>query len=300
MAQQVARPVRGMFILLLTILLLSLLSCTGMHLSEGRSSTTKRIDNKAPYYDGKVDTVSDRIGHLPIKFDNRLQEARVGPGILQSLLPVTEKMNTLLDGLNISSRLTEIDLPISEAPDIYVGDSRALGITTISMDRESDENSPFMVIYKSNPSKTWRERLSQVLATGDVDYVLFITVGLSDFFPRQKGFFGGKVLELGTDHAIEIGWLSDLDTPAEVFYVCGALLDREGEVVRAGAEGIIAKETGFFTSAFGIQDILSDEDIQKLLDNERRDDLPGKPLKWKTALRNLAAQLLNRDDLMIR
>jgi hypothetical protein len=297
MVQKFVKPVEVIFILVFAILLLSLLSCAGTQISWMRSSTTKRV-KKAPYYDGKVNTISNRIGHLPITFDNRLQKAWVGMNRGQFMLPISEEMNTFLDDLNITTKLSEIDLPISEAPDIYVGDASAFGAPTSPIDIDNDENPRSMIIYKSDPSKSWREKLSQVSATGDVDYVLFITIGFSDFFLRQKNILGSKVLELGTNYTLQINWFSDLDTPAEVFYVTGALLNKEGKIIRAGAEGIIAKKTGFFTSVFDLQDVLSEEDLQKLLKDERREDLPGQPLKWKVALQNLVAQLLNRDDLI--
>lgn len=293
MVQKFVKSVEVIFILVFAILLLSLLSCAGTQISWMRTST-KRV-KKAPYYDGKVNTLSNRIGHLPITFDNRLQKAWVGMNRPQYMLPISEEMNTFLNDLNITTKLSEIDLPISKAPDIYVGDASAFGAPSMPID--NDENPRPMVIYKSNPSNPWREKLSQVLATGEVDYVLFITVGFSDFYLRQKG---SKVLELGTSYTLKMNPFSDLDMPAEVFYVTGALLNKEGKIIRAGAEGIIAKKTGFFTSRFGFRDILSEEDLQKVLKEERREDLPGQPLKWKVALQNLVAQLLNRDDLIIR
>jgi hypothetical protein len=44
--------------------------------------------------------------------------------------------------------------------------------------------------------------------------------------------------------------------------------------------------------------MLSKEDLQKILNNERREDLPGHPLKWKVALQNLLAQLLSQKVLI--
>ena len=41
------------------------------------------------------------------------------------------------------------------------------------------------------------------------------------------------------------------------------------------------------------------DDFHTLLYEEIRDDLPDKPLKWKVALRNLTAQLLIRNDLIL-
>ncbi|HSM60010.1 MAG TPA: hypothetical protein VK849_04395, partial [Longimicrobiales bacterium] len=58
-----------------------------------------------------------------------------------------------------------------------------------------------------------------------------------------------------------------------------------------GAEGLLARRTDLKLSAIGAQELVTDEDVERLL-TERRDDLPGAPLVWQAALRNLVAGLL--------
>ena len=69
--------------------------------------------------------------------------------------------------------------------------------------------------------------------------------------------------------------------------------------MRIGAEGLMARRSNLVTSALGAQRLISDEDIEKLR-TLRRDDLPGQPLVWQTALRSLVAQLTGRTDVASR
>ena len=52
-------------------------------------------------------------------------------------------------------------------------------------------------------------------------------------------------------------------------------------------------------SAINAQTLITDEDVEKLR-TMRREDLPGKPLVWQVALRNLLAQLTGKPELLYR
>jgi hypothetical protein len=265
-----------------------------------RSSTTKTI-NRSPYYTGKAVLKSGKVGHLPVTLDSRLQSAFMGMERRLLLIPLLEEMNGWLDSLAVTQKLEAIKMPIEEAPDIYVGNKNAFD-SPVHLNGTDDKNKDErkMVIYKRNPSAPWKEQLSQVMANNHVDYVLFITIGFSEYFLRHKHFLGGVIVDMGTGYEISASWFSDLDTPAEVLQVSGAILDKEVKILRTGAKGIVARKTGFFSSQLGLQDMLSKEDLQKILNDERREDLQGSPLKWKVALQNLVAQLLNQKELIIR
>jgi len=87
---------------------------------------------------------------------------------------------------------------------------------------------------------------------------LCIKLGFSEYPKADKGAFGQKVV-LGTGYEEGIKFLSAEDKPVEVLQVTGMLLDREGNIIRSGAEGIVAKDTtwssfneGFETPSFAI------------------------------------------------
>jgi hypothetical protein len=61
--------------------------------------------------------------------------------------------------------------------------------------------------------------------------------------------------------------------------------------VRIGAEGLFAKRTRFSVGAIGGEEMVTDTDIAQLR-TLRREDLPGQPLVWREALRELVRGLL--------
>jgi hypothetical protein len=73
-------------------------------------------------------------------------------------------------------------------------------------------------------------------------------------------------------------------------------MGRDGRAIRIGAEGIVAHRTRLLVSGIGGQELLRDEDVAQVR-TLRRDDLPGRPLAWQVALRQLVAQLTGRTAL---
>jgi len=69
------------------------------------------------------------------------------------------------------------------------------------------------------------------------------------------------------------------------------LVDAQGRVARAGAEGILARDTPFAAQVFDVEKVLTDDALAAVLTTERRVDLPGAPPSWQVALGNLLAQL---------
>ena len=106
----------------------------------------------------------------------------------------------------------------------------------------------------------------------------------------QTGIAGRKVVELGTDHVATLPWLTSLEAPVYVLQLTGALIDQTGRAVRIGAEGIALRSSRLVASAFGIQELLSDADVEAVRAARRR-ELPGEPLAWQAALRQLVKGL---------
>ena len=87
-----------------------------------------------------------------------------------------------------------------------------------------------------------------------------------------------------------VPWLTSLDTPAHVLQITGALVGRDGRAIRIGAEGLFARRTPLLVSSIGAQAQLSDDDVERVR-TLRRDELPGRPLAWQAAIRELVRQL---------
>jgi hypothetical protein len=146
---------------------------------------------------------------------------------------------------------------------------------------ELENHPPAMILSTRTPSAPWRDSLSHIAEEASVEYVLYVSLGRSEYSKR-----------------------TDYDEPLAVVHIKGMLLDRNGKIVRAGAEGIIARDTDLgdelLYGVFGsdADPSISADDIAGLSTEERREDLPGQPLKWKVATQNLLAQLLMREEVL--
>ena len=137
------------------------------------------------------------------------------------------------------------------------------------------------------------------MANGGVPNALVITVEVSDYYIRQQGLPGRKAVELGTGYTIDVPWLTGLNTPVNVLQLTGALISTDGTAVRIGAEGMLARHTGMMIGALAAQRMITEDDVNQLR-TARRGSLPGQPLVWQVALRNLVAQLTGRPELAMR
>ncbi len=143
-----------------------------------------------------------------------------------------------------------------------------------------------MRLAVGRPSAQWIRWAGEAMDAAGVTHVLVLTVEVGQYLPRQTGLRGDKSVELGTAHVVALPWLTSLETPVQVLQVTGALMDRNGQAVRIGAEGMLAKRTRFLASAFGAQELLTAEDLAALR-SRVREDRPGEPLVWKEAMRQL-------------
>lgn len=276
-----------------------IVGCAAM---KGFRTSTEITLEKPPYYHGNVSILNlknAKIGHLPIILDQRID--RTGTNDLwQKLL---DEMNRFLANKKWTSPLHAIELSHDEGPDLFVGYADMFGapISGTSYTDKEDEKRPPMVLYYKNASTKWKSNLLEIAERQNVDLILFITVGLSEYLVRQKNVSGQKELALGTGYRVPVKWLTSLDDPVEVLHVTGALVDKNGKICRVGAEGILAAKTAsFFESVISLRNTLDDESIQKLTSDIRREDLPDKPLNYRVAIQNLVANLLDNDTMIIK
>ena len=250
----------------------------------------------APNYCGVGNIESSTVGHLPICLDTNTQESFLFVERRNVLEPLLDVMNDFIDSLRVSLPLTEINLALNNRPQVYVGiNNSALPFKDMGNDNINEHKN---IIHIIGPSQVWSDKITTVMDYKKLDNLICLNLGFSQYWVCQKNLPGHKVLELGTGNVKEIPWLMDMDTPIEVFHITGALLSREGKVIKAGAEGIIYKRTGMLSSLFDLQETIRKSDIESLLTKDRYNDLPGAPLKWQVAIQNIVAQLLDRHDLL--
>jgi hypothetical protein len=239
-----------------------------------------------------------------------LHDPSWGAGSAMSLL--LREMNGYLDSLTTSAgarpvrlvtglsadRSFPTDMRLGVAPDVRFGCDGEMGVPGADC-IERDENSAMgrgrveLVLTVGRPSASWTEWTAQQLSAAGAERALVITLEVADYWTRQRGLRGTKEVELGSRHVKELPWLTSLETPVSVLQLTGALVGADGKAIRIGAEGLIARRTRLLVSALGAQEMIGDEEVAQLL-TARREDVEGKPLVWREALRVLVGELTGR------
>jgi hypothetical protein len=78
-----------------------------------------------------------------------------------------------------------------------------------------------------------------------------------------------------------------------VLQLTAALVGPDGKAVRIGAEGFCPRRSRLLVSSVGGQELLSDADVAAVR-SQRREVLPGQPLAWLVAMRELVTRVTGR------
>jgi len=266
-----------------------------------------------PYYAGQSRETAapdtTRIGHLPIAFQRgaaqpAIFDPRDGSG--SAIDQLLEEMNAYLDSLGVSTRLVEGRRVSAVAhagtrtpPDVRFGCIPDLGIPGNDCAERGDSalgrGHQAMQLSVGRPATEWITWNQELMGASGTNRTLVVTLEVGQYLVRQEGVRGTKVLELGTGHRAQLPWLTSLETPVSVLQLTAALVDASGKAVRIGAEGFYPRRTRLVVSSIGGQELLSDEDVEAAR-TTRRADLPGSPLAWKVALRELVVGVTGRSS----
>ena len=262
---------------------------------------------RAPYYAGRaVSPDSGRIAHLPIVYQRGGSQAPMfdpegGSGSAVSGL--LREMNAYLDSLGVTTRVT-LWPPRGTPPDVQFGCATDLpdecaeegGVSGVKAGGFLGSDRNRMRLAVGRPSEEWVAWEQEALAGADAARALVLTLEIGQYWPYQANLRGSKEIELGTRHIVPLPWLTAIDAPVSVLQLTGALMGPDGLAIRIGAEGLLARRTSLVMSGLGAQALISDEDVEAIR-TARREELPGKPLVWQMALRELVAELTGRSDL---
>lgn len=251
---------------------------------------------RPPYYAGNgVPSSALPIVRMPVAYQRGAGQAPMfepegGSG--SAIARLLDEMNAYLDSLGGTVRL-DVAAPSGTPPDVQFGCN-----TDASGDCTTDEASagvmtrsgPSMRLAVGRPSSSWVESLAPALDAAGAQSALVLTLEVGQYWTRQKSWRGDKAVDLGTGYSQDVPWLTSLDAPVQVLQLTGALVGRDGRAIRIGAEGLFARRTGLVASGFGLQSLLSDEDVERVR-TLVREDLPERPLAWKAAMRNLVSGL---------
>ena len=177
------------------------------------------------------------------------------------------------------------------APRVYVGSAESeYAPLDVGDQRVPGDRFAPMVLHLARPGAEWQQEAGRLVAQSGAPYAIAIQVGVSQYMKGYSGVFR-KEVALGTGYRQPIKFLTAEDKPVEVLHLTGVLVDASGKVVRAGAEGIVLRDTPFLAQTVDATRAFDDAELQRVLTQERRDDLPGAPLKLDVAVDNLIAQL---------
>jgi hypothetical protein len=280
---------------LLLLLIVPLLAATGLH-AQARSPGDREM-RRPPYYTGvRLGTSLARIAHLPITYQRGSMHAPIfdpGGETGSPIAVLLEEMNAWLDSLGVSARLSRAEELAGTRPDVHFG--CVIDGSGDCVPREPSDlgRRGGLRLAVDRPNRAWIGAAASAMAADSADQLLLVTLEVGQYFTRQQGLRGDKIVDLGTGHSVRLPWLTSLETPVTVLQLTGALVDQEGRVLRIGAEGLTVRRTPLLASSLCAQALLRDEDVQALRSSVRQ-DLPGEPLTWRVALQHLVEQLTGR------
>jgi hypothetical protein len=217
-------------------------------------------------------------------------------------------MNRYLDSLTLASGVAvrlgagapDAVAPQLVEPDVQFGCITELGLPADDCQPRGDSalgrGKERMRLAVTRPSPSWITWMGSSPDAHGAGRVLILRLEVGSYLVRERGVRGREEVELGTGHSASVPRLTALETPVQVLQLTGALVGRDGRAVRIGAEGILAKRSRLLVSAVGGVERLG-EDAVSAARAGRRDDLPGTPLAWQVAMRQLVAQLTGRPEV---
>jgi hypothetical protein len=270
--------------------------------------------SRSPWYAAARSTpnvpAGQRVGIAPISYQKRdmlgdILDPSGAPG--SPMAELLREMNAYLDSLAAANgtapmRLLEAGPAGTRSalrgtpPDVRFGCLRLNNLPgedcAVRGDRLLGRNPNLnqMKLEVGRPSESWTRWFAEETANVGVELALVITIEIGEYLIRQTGLRGEKSVDLGSGHIQPLPWVTSLEQPVQVIQLTGALMGRDGRARRIGAEGIYAKRTGIVASGFGLTALNDDHDVAELR-TRRREDLPGQPLAWQEALRNLVREL---------
>lgn len=275
--------------------LLALITACATTGSTFRSGVGDRQLEHPPYYAGQAVAAlqSPIIVALPVAFQRGASQSEIfdpASGVGSAVAALVTDMNVLLDSVFAARKATSISGQGLVPPNVYFGCE--LDATNDCVERGDSvlgRRGTTMKLAVERPSAQWIARNATLLDSAGATHALVLTLEVGQYWPRQRGLRGDKSVELGTNHTVDLPWLTSLETPVSVLQLTGALIDREGKAVRIGAEGILAVRTPLSASGIGAQRILSEDDMRRArsIEHEGR-------IVWRSAVCNLVTQLAGR------
>ena len=219
------------------------------------------------------------------------------------LKPLVDSLNERVKELEWLSATQAFSVSESAVPVLYFGTQQNRNPGLANREGPSAPAGPMVMSFVSS-TDDWKEMVKIRLQETNADYLIFITLGFSSY-DADPAFFSEQKIHLGTDYVIHVTWARNADDPIQVLHLLGALIDRNGTVVRMAAEGLLASPPtlsagSILSGVIGGRDIIREEDVNSLAGRTRRTDVPGEPLLLHVAIDNLLARLAGRPERLRR
>ena len=244
-----------------------------------------------PFYKTYAKSTGGTTIVLPIFVDPESAEPFNMAGRESALEPLLDALDAALAAQSCCRHVASPSLPATGGPIVYLGmlDGEFAPSGTGLEQEFYEEYSP-MILHVLDPRPDWRAAAIAIAAREQASSILVVQLAFTQFPKADRGAFGKKVV-LGTDYEVPVRFFSAVDKPIEVIVLTGILLDPSGEPLRAGGEGIIGYDAPFWVQVFEAGKDIDTRAIERLVADERRDDLPGRPLNWQAALEQLMQQM---------
>lgn len=280
-----------------SLALLALLTACATTGSTFRSGVGDRQLEHPPWYAGQtIASVqpAPAIAAFPIEFQRGASQSGIfdpASGVGSAVAALLADMNAALDSIFAGASLASLTGGGVVPPNVYFGCEYDASNDCVERgDSALGRRGTTMKLAVERPSASWIARHAARLDSARASHALVLTLEVGQYWVRQSGLRGDKTVELGTDHTVSLPWVTSLEQPVSVLQLTGALIDREGKAVRIGAEGILAVRTPIVASGFGLQRLITEEDVKRAR-MQRRED--GR-LAWKGAVCALASQLAGK------
>lgn len=260
-----------------------------------RSGETRRLDEGEFYQSFRTRPAGEAraVAALPVTLDRDIAASFEYGDRVAEFEPLLAAIGARLADGACCVAFDTTGLPADGGPRVYVGSAIGDLAPPDGEELASDaDRFPPMVMYLEQPTREWRAAVRERMAAAQLEYILVVNVSVSQYPKGRRGVFAKNVL-LGTGHEAPVKFLTAEDKLMEVLQLTGVLLDAEGRVLRAGAEGVLARDTPFTAQIFDVTKMLDDETLKRALNEERRMDLAGQPLAWEVALDILVEGLLH-------
>ena len=219
------------------------------------------------------------------------------------LKPLVDSLNERVKELEWLAATQAFNISESAVPVLYFGTQQNRNPGFANENGPSVPGGPMVMSFVSS-TDDWKAKVKVRLQELNADYIIFITLGFSAY-AADPAFFSEQKIHLGTDYVIHVTWARNADDPIQVIHLLGALIDRNGAVVRMAAEGLLASPPtlsagSILSGMIGGRDIIREEDVKSLASQTRRTDMSGEPLVLHVAIDNLLARLAGRPERLRR